>query len=87
MQLLLWTQKHVFLVNQKWSFGLCFFSKGVKPDPEKVKAIENIKPPKDKDEIKSLSDFIPSFTKVVALFTEWERPCWTKMHQKHLMDF
>ena len=28
-------------------------SEGVKPDPEKVKVLENIKPPKDKDELKS----------------------------------
>ena len=52
---------------------MLFTSVGVKPDPEKVKALENVKPPKDKDELKffiymmqSNSDFIPSFTEVVA---------------------
>ena len=32
---------------------MLFTSEGVKPDPEKVKALENISPPKDKDELKS----------------------------------
>ena len=32
---------------------MLFTSEGVKPDPEEVKALENIEPPKDKDELKS----------------------------------
>ena len=71
---------------------MLFTSKGVKPVPEKVKALENIKPPKDKDELKfficmmqSNRDFIPSFAKVVVplrRFLNEEGFCWTHMHQK-----
>ena len=53
---------------------MLFISESVKPDPAKVKALENIKPPTDKDELKfficviqSNSDYIPSFSKVVTL--------------------
>ena len=50
---------------------MLFTSDSVKPDPEKVDALENIKRPKDKDELKSFifimqSDFIPSFIQTVA---------------------
>ena len=68
-----------------------------KPDPEKVKALENIKPPKDKDELKcficmvqSNSDFTPSFSKVVAPLRKLMNEgsiFWTHMHQKHLINF
>ena len=51
-------------------WGMLFTSEGVKPDPEKVKALEHISLPKDKDELKfficmmqSSSDFIPNFAK------------------------
>ena len=53
--------------------SMLFTSEGVKPDPEKFKALYNIKPPKDKDELKYLicmmqsnRDFVQSFAKVVA---------------------
>ena len=53
---------------------MLFTFEGVKPDLEKVRALENIKPPKDKDELRSFicmmlsySDFISSFAKAVAL--------------------
>ena len=66
---------------------MLFTSEGVKPDPEKVKALEHISLSKDKDELKSFicmmqsnSDFISNFPKKVAplrtLFS------WTHMHQK-----
>ena len=49
---------------------MLFTSEGVKPDPEKVKALEHISPPKDKDELNFFicmlqrsSDFIPNFAK------------------------
>ena len=71
---------------------MLFTSEGVKPDPEKVKALENISPPKDKDELKSFicmmqsnSDFIPNFSKKVAslrtLLNE-KNFCWMRLHQK-----
>ena len=47
---------------------MLFTSEGVKPDPEKVKALEHISPAKDKDELKAFicmmqsnSDFITNF--------------------------
>ena len=53
---------------------MLFTFEGVKRDLEKVRALENIKPPKDKDELRSFicmilnySDFISSFAKAVAL--------------------
>ena len=58
-----------------------------------MESLENIKPPKDKDELNGDSmmvtngDFIPSFAKVVAplqkLLNE-EGFCWTHIHQKTL---
>ena len=48
---LLWTQNNVILVNQKSNFGVCYLLLNrVTPDPEKMKVLENIKSPKDKDE-------------------------------------
>jgi hypothetical protein len=32
-------------------FGMVYTSSGVKPDPEKVIAIQNMEPPKDKKEL------------------------------------
>ena len=71
---------------------MLFTSEEVKPDPEKFKALENISPPKNKDELKSFicmmqsnSDFIPNFSKKVAslrtLLNE-KNFCWTRLHQK-----
>ena len=52
---------------------MLFTSEGVTPDPEKVKALERINQPKDKNELKSFicmmqsnSGFIPNFAKKVA---------------------
>ena len=49
---------------------MLFTSEGVTPDPEKVKALERINQPKDKNELKSFiymmqsnSGFIPNFAK------------------------
>ena len=49
---------------------MIFFSSGVRPDPEKVKALENLPLPKNRSEFKSFicimqsnSDFIPNFSK------------------------
>ena len=49
---------------------MLFTSEEVKPDPEKLKALEHISPPKDKNELKSFicmmqsnSGFIPNFAK------------------------
>ena len=49
---------------------MLFTSEEVKPDPEKLKALEHISPPTDKNELKSFicmmqsnSGFIPNFAK------------------------
>ena len=49
---------------------MIFFSSGVRPDSEKVKALENLPLPKNRSEFKSFicimqsnSDFIPNFSK------------------------
>ena len=85
-------KRNVYLGNPKSNFGVLFTSEGVKPDPEKVKVLENISPPKDKDELKSFicmmqsnSDFIPNFSKKVALLRTLLNEkifCWTHLHQK-----
>ena len=78
--------------NPEKVWGMLFTSEVVKPDPEKVKALQNIKPPKYKNELKSFicmmqsnSDFMPSFAKAVAplqrLLNE-KGFCWTHMYQK-----
>ena len=71
---------------------MLFTSEGVKPDPEKVKALEHISPPKDKEERKSFicikqsnSDFIPNFAKKVAplrTLLKGKAFSWTHMHHK-----
>ena len=76
---------------------MLFTSEGVKPDPEKVKVLENIKPPKDKDELKSFicmmqnnSDFTPRFAKVVAPLRKLLNEEGFVGHtciKKHLMNF
>ena len=87
-------EKRIFGKSGIKFWVMLFTSERVKPDPETVKAFENIKPTKDKDELlssictmQSDSDFIPSFAKVVAplqkLLNE-EGFCWTHMHQKNI---
>ena len=71
---------------------MLFTSEGVKPDPEKVKALKHISPPKYKDELKSFicmmqsnSDFILKIAKKVAplrTLLNGKAFSWTHMHQK-----
>ena len=56
---------------------MIFSSSGVRPDPEKIKALENLPPPKNRSELKSFicmmqsnSDFIPNFSKSISTFRE-----------------
>ena len=56
---------------------MIFSSCGVRPDPEKVKALENLPPPKNRSELKSFicmmqsnSDFIPYFSKSISTLRE-----------------
>ena len=67
-------------------------SEGVRPDPEKVAALNNLIPPKTKDELKSFvcmmqsnSDFIPNFSSKIALLRDLlvdkRHFKWTDKHQ------
>ena len=63
-------EKCIFSKSEIKFWSMLFTSEGVKPDPEKVKALEHISLPKDKVELKfficmmqSSSDFIPNFAK------------------------
>ena len=63
-----------FWLKRNKNLRMLFSSEGVKPDPKKVKALEDLQPPKNKEELRlfiymmqSDSDFIPYFLKSVAL--------------------
>ena len=71
--------------------------KGISPDPEKTKALENLAPPKSKDELKSFlcmnqsnSDFIPCFSKRVDILRNLlhskQRFRWAPEHQVAFND-
>ena len=58
-------------------WGMIFSSSGIRPNPEKVKALENLPPPKNRSELKSFicmmqsnSDFIPNFSKSISTLRE-----------------
>ena len=72
-------------------WGMIFSSNGVRPDPEKVKPLENLPPPKNRSELKSFicmmqsnSDFIPNFSKNISALRELlnsDKHCkWTETH-------
>ena len=78
-------------------WGMIFSSNGVRPDPEKVKALENLPPPKNRSELKSFicmmqsnSDFIPNFSKNISALRELlnsdKHYKWTETHQKVFND-
>ena len=92
--------KNLAFNPNKCTFGLkeikfwrtLFASEGVKPNPEKIKALEDLQPPKNREELKSIicmmqsnSDFIPYFSKSVAflriLLNSKERFKWITFHQ------
>ena len=58
-------------------FGMLYTANGVKPDPEKVRAIQNMEQPKDKKELHTylgfinyLAPFVPSLASHTALLRE-----------------
>ena len=86
-------KKCIFAAKEIKFWGMIFSSEGVKPDPEKIKAITALEPPKNKEELKSFicmmqssSDFILCFSKLVAplrlLLNSKERFNWNSKHQK-----
>ena len=86
------SEKFIFGKSEIKFWTMLFTFEGVKPDPEKVKALKHISPPKDKDELKSFicmmqsnTDFILNFAKKVAplrTLLNGKPFCWTHMHQK-----
>ena len=90
-------KKCIFGKSELKLLGMLFTFEGVKPDPEKAKTLKNIKPPKDKDELKSFicmmqnnSDFTPRFAKVVAPLRKLLNEEGFVGHtciKKHLMNF
>ncbi|XP_035658200.1 uncharacterized protein K02A2.6-like [Branchiostoma floridae] len=76
-------------------FGMIYTAEGVKPDPEKVKAIHDIKPPQDEKELRSLlgliqymSAFIPKLadrtTNIRELLKEDVEYKWSASHTEDL---
>ena len=69
--------KCVFGVKEIWFWGLIFSAEGVRPDPEKVDALEHLTSPKSKEDLVSFlcmmqanADFIPDFAKKAAVLRE-----------------
>ena len=70
-------EKCIIKTSECSFFGMVYTSSGVKPDPEKVTAIQNIDPPKDKKELHSflgmvnyLAPFMPNLASHTAPLRE-----------------
>ena len=74
-------------------FGMLYTPDGVKPSPDKVRAIENLKPPKDKKELQTflgmityMSSFIPNLADYTAPFRNLLKEnvdfAWNPSHSK-----
>ena len=74
-------------------WGMIFSADGVRPDPEKVDALNGLEPPRNKEELKSFicmmqsnSDFIHQFSKKIeplrTLLKKDARFVWGPAHQK-----
>lgn len=84
--------KCVFGQDKIAFWGMIFSADGVCPDPEKVKALDNLVTPTNKEELVSFlcmmqsnSDFIPGFSKKAALLRELtKKDCrffWSEKHE------
>ena len=84
--------KCVFGAKEIRFWGLIFSGEGVRPDPEKVDALINLPPPKNKEDLVSFlcmmqsnSDFIPDFAKRASVLRELTKKSarfhWNKEHQ------
>ena len=82
-----------FGLNEVKFWGMIVSKDGVRPDPEKVKALIGLSPPNNKSDLKSFicmmqsnSSFIPNLSKLLAplrsLLNSKERFSWTPQHQK-----
>ena len=78
-------------------WGMIFSADGVRPDPEKVDALEGLEPPRNKEELKSFicmmqsnSDFIKQFSQKIAplrlLLKKDARFVWTSEHQSTFQE-
>ena len=78
-------KKCIFAAKEIKFWGMIFSSEGVKPDPEKIKAITDLEPPKNKEELKSFICMMQSnsdFTPLRLLLNSKERFNWNSKHQK-----
>ena len=84
--------KCVFGAKEIRFWGLIFSGEGVRPDPEKVDALIDLPPPKNKEDLVSFlcmmqsnSDFIPDFAKRASVLRELTKKSarfhWNKEHQ------
>ena len=90
-------KKCVFGKSEIKFWGLIVGADGVRPDPEKIEALDHLTPPRSKDELVSFlcmmqsnSEFIPNFSKRAAklrvLTKKSVRFKWRKVHQKCFED-
>ena len=70
-------EKYIIKTSECRFFGMIYTPSGVKPDPEKVGAIQNIDPPKDKKELHTflgmvnyLAPFMPNLASHTAPLRE-----------------
>ena len=55
-------------------FGHVTSSEGLKPDPKKVKAIQNMPPPTNKEELQTMLDMITYLAKIAPLLSDITKP-------------
>ena len=86
-------KKCVFGQHEIQFWGMIFSGEGVRPDPEKVEALDHMSPPVNKEELVSFicmmqsnADFIPGFAKLAAKLRELTKKSvrfqWKEEHQK-----
>ena len=90
-------EKCLFYAKEIEFWGMIFGKDGVRPDPKKVKALENLEPPKDKSELisficmmQSNAEFMPEFAKKASKLRELTKKDitfkWTPSHQEAFND-
>ena len=86
-------------IKQKYIhfFGLIFNEEGAQPDPERIKAIQNIKPPTNKTQLQEflgiatyMSPFVPNLSTLTAPLRDLIKKdtdfTWTPSHEKKFND-
>ncbi|KAJ3659377.1 hypothetical protein Zmor_011067 [Zophobas morio] len=91
------TKKCIFNTNKIDFFGYVFSSKGIYPDPDKVKSVSNLEPPRNVHELRSflgtlnyVGKFLPHLATNTAILRElitkdaqWD---WTEKHHSAFND-